>query len=199
METNNITNIILLIAIVFITIGITRKQQPPPEPIKETIRYIPRSLEEEGEEPVRVGDIFKSMFENQTPWIGNFNDKNLFLRKTLAKVKNITLGEKEKEKEKKLKISGNKLNTLSDKKLSEMDKKIKDLTKIIDEMTNKTSKNKLEKSPKKKSKKNKKNKKKSKKDKKKKKNKKKKIDPNDINDNDKQAADANKINKMSIK
>jgi len=32
-------------------------------------RYIPRSFIEEQEEPVYVGDIFKAMFANQTPWI----------------------------------------------------------------------------------------------------------------------------------
>jgi hypothetical protein len=115
METNSITNIILLVAIVFIAIGVTREQQLS-QPIRERIRYIPRSLEEEAKEPVKVGDIFKSMFENQAPWIGNFNDKNVFLRKTLDKERDMLTNSKKKEK--KLKISGNTVNTLSDEKIS---------------------------------------------------------------------------------
>lgn len=32
-------------------------------------RYIPRTFEEEQEEPVQVSDIFKSMFTNNDPWV----------------------------------------------------------------------------------------------------------------------------------
>lgn len=32
-------------------------------------RYVPRSFDEEQEEPVYVSDIFKSMFVNPDPWI----------------------------------------------------------------------------------------------------------------------------------
>jgi len=213
METNSITNIILLIAIVFIAIGVTREQQQS-QPIKETIRYIPRSLEEEAKEPVKVGDIFKSMFENQAPWIGNFNDKNVFLRKTLDKERDMLTNSKKKEQ--KLKISGNTVNTLSDEKISKMNDQIKKLTETIKKMNEKTSRIKKmcidddssEKSSKSKNKaqeksQNKKktkiaNKKQMKKKSSKKKGKQNKIDPNDINENDKRVGEANKINLMSL-
>ena len=212
METNSITNIILLVAIVFIAIGVTREQQLS-QPIRERIRYIPRSLEEEAKEPVKVGDIFKSMFENQAPWIGNFNDKNVFLRKTLDKERDMLTNSKKKEK--KLKISGNTVNTLSDEKISKMNEQIKKLTETIKKMNEKTSrikkmciddkkssnvssksqnKKKTKKASKKKSSKKKSSKKKSSK----KKRKQNKIDPNDINENDKRVGVANKINLMSL-
>jgi hypothetical protein len=213
METNSITNIILLVAIVFIAIGVTREQQQS-QPIKETIRYIPRSLEEEAKEPVKVGDIFKSMFENQAPWIGNFNDKNVFLRKTLDKERDMLTNSKKKEK--KLKISGNTVNTLSDEKISKMNDQIKKLTETIKKMNEKTSRikkmcidddsleepSKSKNKVKEKSQNTKKTKKASKKQKKKtsskKKRKQNKIDPNDINENDKRVGEANKINLMSL-
>ena len=212
METNSITNIILLVAIVFIAIAVTREQQLS-QPIRERIRYIPRSLEEEAKEPVKVGDIFKSMFENQAPWIGNFNDKNVFLRKTLDKERDMLTNSKKKEK--KLKISGNTVNTLSDEKISKMNEQIKKLTETIKKMnektsrikkmcidddlpSNKTSSNVSSKSQNKKKTKKASKKKSSKKKSSKKKRKQNKIDPNDINENDKRVGEANKINLMSL-
>jgi hypothetical protein len=52
---------------------------------KEIIRYIPRTLEEEQKEPVKVEKIFKSMFDQQAPWIGSFYDGNAFERRELDK------------------------------------------------------------------------------------------------------------------
>ena len=79
-----IINLIFVVALIFIAIGVTKADhmsQPP----KETIRYIPRSLEEEMREPVKAQEIFKSMFEQQVPWIGSFNDTNVFERRELDK------------------------------------------------------------------------------------------------------------------
>lgn len=79
-----IINLIFVVALLCIAIGVTKADhmsQPP----KETIRYIPRSLEEEVREPVKAEEIFKSMFEQQVPWIGSFNDTNVFERRELDK------------------------------------------------------------------------------------------------------------------
>ena len=84
MDVGTISNILLVIAIVFIAIGITRAEQLS-KPQKETIRYIPRTLEEEQKEPVKVEKLFKTMFEQQTPWIGSFNDYNVVDRRKLDK------------------------------------------------------------------------------------------------------------------
>jgi len=88
MDTTFIANLLLLFSIIFIAIGITRANQLA-IPQKETIRYIPRSLEEEQNEPVKAEQIFKSMFEQQTPWIGVFNDSNIKQRRELDKDRGI--------------------------------------------------------------------------------------------------------------
>ena len=84
MDVGTISNILLVIAIIFIAIGITRAEQLS-KPQKETIRYIPRTLEEEQKEPVKVEKLFKTMFEQQTPWIGSFNNYNIVDRRKLDK------------------------------------------------------------------------------------------------------------------
>lgn len=84
MDVGTISNILLVIAIVFIAIGVTRAEQLS-KPQKETIRYIPRTLEEEQKEPVKVEKLFKTMFEQQTPWIGSFNNNNIVDRRKLDK------------------------------------------------------------------------------------------------------------------
>jgi len=86
MSAGIIANIIFVLALVFISIGLTRSQTLLTPP-KETIRYIPRSLEEEQKEPVEAGKIFKSMFDQQAPWIGSFYDGNAFERRVLDKDK----------------------------------------------------------------------------------------------------------------
>jgi hypothetical protein len=83
-----IINVIFVFAIIFIAVGVTKAQHLS-EPPKETIRYIPRSLEEEVREPVKAEEIFKSMFEQQVPWIGSFNDTNVFERRELDKKRGI--------------------------------------------------------------------------------------------------------------
>jgi biotin-(acetyl-CoA carboxylase) ligase len=52
---------------------------------KEVIKYIPRSFEEEQKEPVKAEKLFKTMFEQQTPWIGSFNNANVVDRRKLDK------------------------------------------------------------------------------------------------------------------
>jgi hypothetical protein len=55
------------------TIGLTRASiETPTEKI--IYRYIPRTFEEEQNEPVMISDIFKTMFSQPEPWIGNIND-----------------------------------------------------------------------------------------------------------------------------
>lgn len=86
MDLSIISNIIFFLSIIFMVIGFTRQNTPKPDQI---IRYIPRSLEEEGKEPVKAEKIFKSMFEQQAPWIGSFNDSNVVKRRELDKSRGI--------------------------------------------------------------------------------------------------------------
>lgn len=86
MDLSIISNIIFFLSIIFMVIGFTRQNTPKPNQI---IRYIPRSLEEEGKEPVKAEKIFKSMFEQQAPWIGSFNNSNVVERRELNKLRGI--------------------------------------------------------------------------------------------------------------
>jgi len=86
MDLTIISNIIFFLSIIFIVIGFTRQTTPIPN---QVVRYIPRSLEEEELEPVKAEKIFKSMFEQQTPWIGSFNDNNVIKRRELDKTRGI--------------------------------------------------------------------------------------------------------------
>ena len=64
--------IILFIGAIFIAVDVTkiisdaaRKQQ------KVIYRYIPRTFEEEQEDPVPVSDVFETMFSQPSPWVGS--------------------------------------------------------------------------------------------------------------------------------
>ena len=58
---------LIVIGLICITINITRSSiKCPTEQI--TYRYIPRSFEEEQEEPVFVTDVFKTMFSRPGVW-----------------------------------------------------------------------------------------------------------------------------------
>lgn len=62
--------IVIFFGILFITIEVVRIQAGLTED-KKTIeyRYIPRSFEEEQNDPVYVSEIFETMFSQPSPWI----------------------------------------------------------------------------------------------------------------------------------
>ena len=59
------------IGIVAIIIGYVNqlKQCPPP---KIEYRYIPRSFEDEQNDPVKVSKLFRNMFEMPSPWVAGW-------------------------------------------------------------------------------------------------------------------------------
>jgi hypothetical protein len=60
--------LVIFIGIILITIEVTRTSAECP--LQKTIyRYIPRTFEEEQRSEAYVTDIFKSMFEDPSPWI----------------------------------------------------------------------------------------------------------------------------------
>jgi hypothetical protein len=65
-----ITGLILII-IQFVLL----KQKCPRQTI--IYRYIPRTLEEEQNEQAYPSEIFRAMFTQKTPWIGEINDIDL--------------------------------------------------------------------------------------------------------------------------
>jgi len=68
---------LLFIGILCVAISITKDQQKCPEQ-KIIYKYIPRTFEDEQNEPVYVSDIFETMFSQPSPWmvsIGNIDNK----------------------------------------------------------------------------------------------------------------------------
>jgi len=73
---NNSTIIIfvlLIIGFIFIVIGIIRNQQMCTRE-KIIYRYIPRTFDEEQNEPVYASDVFRTMFSQSSPWIISVNE-----------------------------------------------------------------------------------------------------------------------------
>ena len=58
-------------SILLITVGYVNqlKKCPPP---KIEYRYIPRTFQQEQDNPVSVGQLFNNMFEEPSPWIAGF-------------------------------------------------------------------------------------------------------------------------------
>lgn len=64
--------IIMLIfgGILFIVINLTKNvQECPTQQI--VYKYVPRTFDEEQEEPVYASDIFKTMFDQPSPWMSS--------------------------------------------------------------------------------------------------------------------------------
>lgn len=57
--------LLLVVEIVKINAGLV-KQEP-----RVIYRYIPRTFEEEQEDPIAVSDIFETMFSQPSPWINS--------------------------------------------------------------------------------------------------------------------------------
>jgi len=57
--------------IMMVVVGyINQLHKCPPAQIE--YRYIPRTFQEEQENPVRVSQLFNTMFQDPSPWIGGF-------------------------------------------------------------------------------------------------------------------------------
>ena len=75
----NIRTLILFIftiALIFIIIDVTKMYYKCPKNVIE-YRYIPRSFNDEQDDPVPVKSIFGKMFENPSPWISSFTSNNI--------------------------------------------------------------------------------------------------------------------------
>jgi len=70
--TKHLVIIILFIGILLITVSLTQSAQKCP-PEKIIYRYLPRTFEEEQDEPVYVSDIFNTMFTQDSPWVKSIN------------------------------------------------------------------------------------------------------------------------------
>lgn len=65
--------LILFIGILFIVVGLVKDTTEIPK-TKIIYRYLPRTFEEEQNDPIYVTDIFKTMFTQQSPWVSSSND-----------------------------------------------------------------------------------------------------------------------------
>jgi hypothetical protein len=64
----SIVLILLFFGIMSVVIGYVNQTKGCPAP-KVEYRYIPRTFQQEQDDPVRVSQIFNTMFEEPTPWI----------------------------------------------------------------------------------------------------------------------------------
>lgn len=76
--------VLVFIGILFITINVVKSEQVCP---KQQIiyRYIPRTFDEEQEDPAYVSDIFKVMFSQQSPWVYSINNIDRDKQKSINK------------------------------------------------------------------------------------------------------------------
>lgn len=73
--TKHLVIIIIFIGILFMTVSIVQTTQKCPQE-KIIYRYLPRTFEEEQDEPVYVSDIFYSMFTQDSPWVKSINSSD---------------------------------------------------------------------------------------------------------------------------
>lgn len=68
--------ILTFLGIIAISIGYVNqiKKCPPP---KVEYRYIPRTFQQDQDNPVKISELYNAMFTEPTPWIRSFdNDRN---------------------------------------------------------------------------------------------------------------------------
>jgi len=79
---NNILLILMLVGLICIVISITK--QVAVQPQQQIIyKYIPRTFQEEQDNPVFVSDIFKDMFEKPSPWVASVSNVDYQNKKEL--------------------------------------------------------------------------------------------------------------------
>jgi hypothetical protein len=62
---------VLVLGVVLVLMGLGRRTVSCPAP-KTVYKYVPRSPEEERDNPVDVEDVFRAMFSEPSPWVGTF-------------------------------------------------------------------------------------------------------------------------------
>lgn len=68
MEIKNIILIFIFIGLLLIITNLYKQNNVCPDQ-QIIYKYIPRTFEEENDEPVYPSDIFKTMFTQQSPWV----------------------------------------------------------------------------------------------------------------------------------
>lgn len=69
-----IIQLILFLGVLLVVVQVALINERVKKVDKEIVyRYIPRTFEEEQEDPVPISDIFETMFSQPTPWVGSIN------------------------------------------------------------------------------------------------------------------------------
>lgn len=69
------TTIVVLLffaGVLMVTVGYVNQLHKCP-PARIEYRYVPRTFQEEQENPIRVSQLFNNMFQEPSPWIGGFS------------------------------------------------------------------------------------------------------------------------------
>ena len=69
---NTIAVFLLYIGILFIFAGYVKQMSSIKPDTKIEYRYIPRTFEQEQENPVKVSQLFNSMFTDQSIWLSGY-------------------------------------------------------------------------------------------------------------------------------
>lgn len=66
--------LIFFIGLIFVIIEVTKviTLKSAPKPVIK-YKYVPRTFQQEQDNPIPIFDIFDDMFQNPSPWIGSFN------------------------------------------------------------------------------------------------------------------------------
>ena len=68
--------IIMMIGIIFLVIYFLIKSEIDKKGTKIIYKYIPRTFEEEQDDPIYVSDIFKTMFTQSSVWINSIYEND---------------------------------------------------------------------------------------------------------------------------
>jgi len=71
-----ISYMLLIIGVILITMGYTRMYYSK-DNSKVIYRYIPRTFQEDQDNPPPLSDLFGNMFESAEPWTGDFYDEKV--------------------------------------------------------------------------------------------------------------------------
>lgn len=74
----NILLLLIIVGIIFIIIELVKTEKTCPKN-KIIYRFIPRTLDEELDSPAYATDVFRTMFNEPSPWIKSID--NMMLRK----------------------------------------------------------------------------------------------------------------------
>lgn len=74
MSSKTVLLILLFLGILCIVIGLMNAKHNRACKQQIIYRYIPRSFEQDQNEPIYVSDIFYAMFNSESPWVRSLNE-----------------------------------------------------------------------------------------------------------------------------